>query len=486
MRSSRLHACLVVALALALRLATAGSQDLWYDEVFTARIVDGSFRSMLDGVADLETTPPLSYVIGWAWAHVAGDSAFALRVPAAAAGAVTAWLGMRLAGRLAVLGGLEQAGATRAATCAGLLLAVDPMLVWYGQEARAYALLALCALGSLAALVELASGSPTPVRACMRWSAWSAAALATHYVGWLCVAAGAMLLLGLAARRRVPVRAATLALVLPAATAAALVPLLLHHRAGGRTSWIGDLSLAHRILQVPQQFVVGLEAPAERLLAIVLLLALAWLVAAALRRASSLGMVMVLAFAALVFALALLAAVGGQDLVLARNLLPCLPPLLVVAGLGAATRALPLAAGTILVLLAVTLAVQLEDDYRRPDWSGAVAALPGDATLVAVVPSLQEFVVRNASSELASEAPVRPRSVRSVTLLVGPVIPGGGEFAAPDQLLVGGVPARVGRTRSVHGGVAVVEYVLAQELAVLAGTLPTVEGADAALLVRDR
>jgi len=67
----------------------------------------------------------------------------------------------------------------RVGVAAAALVAVNPMLVWYGQEARAYALLALFSAGALWCFVVALE---TPSRNVLAgWALLSMLALATHY-----------------------------------------------------------------------------------------------------------------------------------------------------------------------------------------------------------------------------------------------------------------------------------------------------------------
>src|SRR5689334_8549281 len=74
---NRLLAATVV-LGAALRFATLGTQSLWADEGFTAKIASHSLSSAVSQVPHTESTPPLYYALVWIWAHLFGSSAYAL------------------------------------------------------------------------------------------------------------------------------------------------------------------------------------------------------------------------------------------------------------------------------------------------------------------------------------------------------------------------------------------------------------------------
>ncbi|MDX6721147.1 MAG: mannosyltransferase, partial [Solirubrobacteraceae bacterium] len=264
--------------------------------------------------------------------------------------------------------------------------------VWFSQEARAYALLAL--LAALAALLWLrALERPSAGRAAA-WALVAALALATHYYAVFLVAAMAPWLVLRAPSARVRV-----ALLAPLAAAlAALVPLALGQRANDSAAFIRDSALPTRLAQVPKQLLVGYDAPAESLLAVLSLLValvaaggLAWLVArspgdpvgqpepARCTRADVLRLAAVTVAALLLPAIV---AVAGEDHLVTRNVLAVAPLgcALAGAGLAALDRALPrlggcaLAAACALGLVAV-VGVDRDATLQRDDWRGAVRAL---------------------------------------------------------------------------------------------------------------
>ena len=96
------------------------------------RVIPGSFDEMLHRVKTSESNPPLYYVLAWAWAKAFGTGEFGLRSLTAVFGAATVPVGY-LVGR--------QLTGRRAGLVLAALIAVNPMLIWYSQEARSYALL---------------------------------------------------------------------------------------------------------------------------------------------------------------------------------------------------------------------------------------------------------------------------------------------------------------------------------------------------------
>src|SRR5439155_15824575 len=145
---------LATAVGLALRLFRLGHQSLWIDELFTwiSAAIHQPF-GLKDWLENLHG--PLYGAIVHYWGSLAGDSEWAMRFPSAVLGALSvpacAWLAARWLGR-------------ETAVPAAWLAAGSPFLVWYGQEARNYAMLVTLA-GAGGALL-LARGLPAnPVAA---------------------------------------------------------------------------------------------------------------------------------------------------------------------------------------------------------------------------------------------------------------------------------------------------------------------------------
>src|SRR6185312_16018225 len=170
--AARLALAAIVLLAAALRFATLRTQSVWFDEAATWDLVRRPFGAMLHGVAHGESTPPLFYVLEWGWTRVFGDGEAGLRSLPALAGLLTVPVA-RAIGR--------RAGQGRVAVglAAAALVAVDPLLVWYSQEARSYALAVLLSALALAFLMR-ARDDPRP-RVLAGWALAAALALATHY-----------------------------------------------------------------------------------------------------------------------------------------------------------------------------------------------------------------------------------------------------------------------------------------------------------------
>ncbi len=398
----------LTAVALLLRMATLDVQSFWSDEAATVGVLRHSLRGVLSGVWDGESTPPLFYVLAWGWTQVAGTGEVGLRSLSAVLSAGTVPVVAALAGRVAAgrpwapgagraakaeaeagagreHAGRAAVGAGRAAVGAGALAAVSPLMVWYGQEGRAYALLMLLVVGATLALLR-ALQSPSARRLSV-WTALAVAAVWTHHFALFPLAAQAGWLLWLL-RGRALAAAGALAVAV-----AGLLPLLLHQRAAGRASFIAEQSLLRRLTQIPKQVLTGYDGPAEVLLGVggtlAVLVALTGLAAVVrsgagahvdgARGSSPSPAVIVISVTLAGVLLPVLAALAGQDFVLTRNLLGVLPLALALLGAGAALLHRPPVGVAAISVLTVTgvvcaVAVAVNPAYQRDDFRAAIAA----------------------------------------------------------------------------------------------------------------
>jgi mannosyltransferase len=256
----------LVVLAAALRLATLDQQSFWYDEAFTpVHVLHSGLGPTLRAVVHHENTPPLWYLLAWADARLFGDGELALRLPSALAGILTVPVVWAIAARLA---------GRRAAVIAAAIVAVNPLFLWYSQEARAYGLFVLT--GALAMLCFVRALDEPSARRMAAFALAGALALLTHYFAVFLLVPMALWLLRDAAHRRTALAAAG-ALV---AVGLALLPLI-SAQGGHGTQWIGRWALSSRLQAIPQYFLTGYSgAPLGR--GVELLVALPILAGAAL------------------------------------------------------------------------------------------------------------------------------------------------------------------------------------------------------------
>ena len=366
----------LTALAAVLRFATLGVQAYHHDEIVTAsRVLRGSFFHAMDAVGFSESAPPLYYALAWIWTQATGTGEFGLRSLSALAGVATVpvayLLGQELRGR-------------RTGLMAAALVAVNPMLLWYSQEARAYALLVLlCAVSLLYCLRAQRSGAR---RDFTLWGLASGLALATHYFAFFAIAAEALLLV----RRRG--RGSLAGLLVAGAFALALLPLAYHQMSLAHAEWISNFPLGHRVWETAAAFAVGevgdiIARPERPQLAFVplglILAALALLGLRGDREVRRAAAIPLLVCAAAIGIPLLLAVVpGGKDFILARNVLPALVPLLLAVAIAVtlpAARRLGTAIGAALLAYSLGFSVwaSFDPSLQRPDWE-AVAAEVGE------------------------------------------------------------------------------------------------------------
>ncbi|MGH7499289.1 MAG: glycosyltransferase family 39 protein [Gemmatimonadales bacterium] len=165
---------LLCAVGAVLRFYRLGQNSLWIDEVASLRTASEAFWSIpAAAMRHNAFEPPLYFWLLHIVERSFGDGEVSLRFISAMAGALTipmVWLMMR-----------ELSQRRDVATLCAALLALNPLHMWYSQEARPYALLVLFASAGLFALVRARrTGSP------WLWGAFavcSSLAMLTHPVG---------------------------------------------------------------------------------------------------------------------------------------------------------------------------------------------------------------------------------------------------------------------------------------------------------------
>lgn len=181
------------AVALAIRLHDIAAQPYWLDELLTLRRAQLPFAEL---IADSFTNMHLpTYYLGVQLLPGLADGPAALRIPSALFGAATAGLAAAVAYRTV--------GATAGWT-AGLLVALSPLQVQFGQEARANALLGLLVMIALHGLMAIAADPTAASRRLTRpgamrraWLAYGlgtagALAVLNSAVFWLAASAAAL------------------------------------------------------------------------------------------------------------------------------------------------------------------------------------------------------------------------------------------------------------------------------------------------------
>jgi len=376
----------LLVLAAALRFSTLGLQSFWYDEAFTpVHVLHASLGATLHGVVHTENTPPLWYVLIWAWSRLFGTGAVALRLPSAAFGVVTvavAWaIGRELTGRRAT------------AIAAAAFVAVNPLFVWYSQEARAYGLFVFTS--ALAMLCFLRALHATTPRRLTAFAVTASLALLSHYFAAFLVAPMIVMLLF---RRRLPwlrveppeegegasARATLLACGTVVLVGLALLPLA-SAQGGHGAQWIGEWALASRLEAIPQYYLTGymgspLGHGIELLVALPILAGLGYGLWSVPESREERGALIALAIAACGVLLPILLVACGLDYLAPRNLVAAMIPVsALIAVLVTARRAgrvgTAFAALIALAGLAITIDVDLSPRLQRGDWRGVAKVL---------------------------------------------------------------------------------------------------------------
>jgi uncharacterized membrane protein len=363
----------LVVLAAALRLSTLNLQSFWYDEAFTpVHVLHTSLWATLRAMVHTENTPPLWYLIAWADSRAFGTDEIALRWPSALAGIATvpvAWaIGRELTGRRT----------TAIATAA--FIAVNPLFVWYSQEARAYALFVL--LEAVAMLCFLrALQRPTTGRMSM-FALSSSLALLSHYFAVFLLVPMAVWLAWDRTRRRTALPAiGVLTLVGVALTA------LISAQGGHGTQWIGEWALTSRLEAIPQYYLTGYSgAPLghgiELLVALPTLTGLGFGLWSVLEPREERGALIALSIAACGVLLPILLVAFGLDYLAPRNLVAAMISLsaliaVVLTARRAGRAGAVLAALIVLAWLTISIDVDLSPRLQRGDWRGMARVLRG-------------------------------------------------------------------------------------------------------------
>lgn len=130
----------ILLLGMGLRLCQLDTDSFWLDEVKTAHTSRLDFVSMLNFQIEKSVHPPLLYVLNHVFITLMGTSDFVLRLPCALLGSASVVLAYKLG---------ELLWTRKEGLVGAFLLAVNPYLVEYSQEARHYALMVFFVLFSL-------------------------------------------------------------------------------------------------------------------------------------------------------------------------------------------------------------------------------------------------------------------------------------------------------------------------------------------------
>ncbi|MEQ1770859.1 MAG: glycosyltransferase family 39 protein [Devosia sp.] len=166
----------------AIRASSLTAQSLWFDEIVSWEQSRGTFLELLTRTAQ-DNYPPLQNILIAISMRLFGEGAFGIRLPALLLGIATV---------PAIYALTSLAGNRTAGLLAAFIVAVSPFLIWYSQEGRMYALLALSATVFGWSVLRYIT-APVPTRPW--WMLGSGVALLySHYFGpldWISILAGA-------------------------------------------------------------------------------------------------------------------------------------------------------------------------------------------------------------------------------------------------------------------------------------------------------
>jgi 4-amino-4-deoxy-L-arabinose transferase-like glycosyltransferase len=253
MNKHQLWLPVIIFIAFAMRLTLLGEQSLWYDEGVSWLLTQKSMPDLIQWTA-ADIQPPLYYLMLWLSTRLFGHSEFALRFPSVIFNVLTLPVLYLLARRLFAANSISLLAAT--------LFALSPLMVYYSQETRMYALLVFeTTLASYLLVRLLHHHSPPPYFLLpATYSLIAAAALYTHYFAAFLLAAHALYALIILWQQRWPKTIITRMLYAYGLTLLLFSPWLvtLFSRLGDDPSyWPGALKLNEAARKVIISFTVG-------------------------------------------------------------------------------------------------------------------------------------------------------------------------------------------------------------------------------------
>ena len=166
------------ALALVLTVHGIASRSIWIDESASVTIASQHGHALVAGIAHDGGNMLVYYLMLHLLVGAFGDSELVVRLPSAVATSASAGLVALLALRLF---------STRAALAAGLLSAVSLPLVFWGQNARSYALMVTFVVASYLAFLDLVDDAAGARRSRWPWIAYVLTTVLGCYMSFVTV-----------------------------------------------------------------------------------------------------------------------------------------------------------------------------------------------------------------------------------------------------------------------------------------------------------
>jgi mannosyltransferase len=366
-----------------LRFGTLDVQSVWLDESTTMLLVHRSLTGMFSHLYS-EETPPLYFVLVWAWTKIFGAGVLGFRSLSALLGTVT----------IPVMYAVGRRISPRVGLWAAAITTVNPAMYYYSQEARCYALLIL--FSAAAFFFWLRALQDGDGRSLAFWAGMSVLALLTHYFAIFMFIPELLLLLRHLGLRRLLAPAGAVAL-----TGVALLPLAIWQNST-YAEVLESTSTASRAAGTVKQFLVGPYGPLEVYSA--LLIGLVAIIAATYlwrypeplvrRLALEIGTVAAIALLLpLVLPLIHVASYSYEGRHLISAWIPC--ALLVAMGLGVARNprvGVTLGLALCAISLAVIVSINAIPGYQRDNWRGIADALAPHAGPSVIVTPPEGFV----------------------------------------------------------------------------------------------
>jgi mannosyltransferase len=408
-------------LAIALTAYRVSTRSLWLDEGATVAIASQHGAALWHAIAHDGGNMLLYYVVLHWLIGAFGDGVAILRLPSVLATGATAAL-------VAAIGLRLFDGDRRPAVSAALLTAVGLPLVFWGQDARGYALMVACAAASfLCVSIVFAAppDRPLPRRPLVAFAVALLAALYTGFDAILVVPAQLLVALSFRDRRS---RALVPAL---AAVALLCVPLLVlaDERGSSQLFWVPSLSLP--VLGQALTVITSAGYPPNfhrtALTTVSELVTVALVVTAALAaygvRPVDWQLRLIGAWIVGPAALALVAALGGEPVELARAGILIIPAVSLILGWGLWRTRLPppLALVALLVLLGLRLEALAPSYGTSPEpWDAAAHRVLAESSTPSCIAFYPEdgrmpFAYYVRPAERSRLAPVLPAVPWSVT-----------------------------------------------------------------------
>lgn len=177
----------ILGISLILRLIYL-NQSLWLDEGIEWWAVTTFNLRQLFGFMSGDFNPPAHYLVAWFWLRVFGTSEIAMRMPSVLFGVGTVWWIYKIANL--IRSDLARQGQTFTAPA---MAAVNGLLIYYSQEARAYAMAVFLITGAMYYVIK--RSGPSYAKASkgkeyleyLGYLGCMTAALYTHYLTWLLI-----------------------------------------------------------------------------------------------------------------------------------------------------------------------------------------------------------------------------------------------------------------------------------------------------------